>query len=218
MKINAFIITKMQGEAFGWALGLYGLATGMRVVDGWIADADDPTAGVVSALQDLPSATPVQIAEEIIGVGAALVMWGILERCFIREKRTMHLALLGVVMVLSLLRMLVGLPMWDALGADFLLFAARFINYATTAVSISTVLLGAITAWTYAGKLRAYGASLVVVPVLMGGLSLLNYYLYNVAAGLTLPEIATYVNMGSVAGAVLAVLPMVLLRRALVVD
>ena len=49
----------------------------------------------------------------------------------------------------------------------------------------------------------------------MGGITLLNYYLYNVAGGLTLPEIATYVNMGSIVGLVLTVLPMGLLRWAL---
>ena len=45
MKINTFLISKTKSEVFNWALGLYTLATGMAVVDGWISDPNDPAQG-----------------------------------------------------------------------------------------------------------------------------------------------------------------------------
>lgn len=215
MKINTFLISKAKSEVFNWALGLYTLATGMTVVDGWISDPNDPAQGVIGSLQTLQALSPVQVAEGAIGVGAALTMWGVLQSCFARTKRAFHFTFLGLMMVFSLLTFICTTLFTYSTDTAIRTFASHFVNYSYSAIAINTVLLGAFIVGGCVGKLRAYGASLIITPIFMGGITLLNYYLYNVAGGLTLPEIATYVNMGSIVGLVLTVLPMGLLRWAL---
>lgn len=227
MKINTFLVNGLQSEAFSWSLGLYGASKILGVLDGWVSEGE--SAHVVGVLQGAVEAfqgsgamldasqgvSPVTILEGVISLAASLTMWGILSRCFFKRGRVLSFVLLTVIMVLSFVKVVLGLPVWGFLGRGFVNVSALCCGYAGSFAALAMVFLGIVISCSYVGKMRIYGLWLALSPVLLGGVSLLNYYLYNVASGLTLSEIATYVNMGSIAGLVLTVLPMALLRRAL---
>lgn len=224
MKLRNFSVTGKESEAFNWALALFGLSTVMGVVDNWISDPTKDPQSVIDAFQVATSSNPVMVAETLIGVGATLTMWEILRRQLVKDGAFWFNITLIIIMLLTLLTTLVGLPVWGDTAAavngsvqltDFGAFQSKFVNIGQSFIGIARVVFAGELAINYAGMIRNYAVSFFLCPILIGLISLGEYKLYNEVAGMTLPEIATYVNMGSVAQCVLALLPMVLLRYAL---
>lgn len=224
MKKHSFSVSGRESEAFNWALGLFGIATVMGVVDSWISDAAGNPDAVVNAFKEVQQSNPVQIAEKVIAVGASLTMWEVLRRKLVQDDRFWVSIAVVVMMVLSLLALVVGLPLKEAVEVlpaggvretAFGIFQARMLNVAGSFITIAQVVLSGLLAFKYAGRIRSYAASLLGAPILSAVVSFGVYWLYTSAPGLTFAEIGTYVNFGNIIRCALALLPMVLLRLAL---
>ena len=85
-------------------------------------------------------------------------------------------------------------------------YTVSFLIQATLGIGLATV---------FAGKIRWYGASLLLCPLLTSILNMGYLYIYNNVGGVSMPDIIKYGTIVSLAGFSLDLIPFILLRRSM---
>ena len=225
MKLKTFPVSGIQNEVLNWSMGLFLAFSAVDLIDHWTAAPNEGQSLFVEAFASMRSHTGIQIAEAVLLLATKLAMWEALRRGL---KKTNHFFLqLGVILLMLLdtfMTVASCLPS-TVMGTDgntvhavcqstahlltqFYLscYTVSFLIQATLGIGLATV---------FAGRIRWYGASLLLCPLLTSILNMGYLYIYNNVGGVSMPDIIKYGTIVSLAGFSLDLIPFILLRRSM---